>query len=83
MYGKNYAVRDLSLQITQSKNIRACWRIRMWKISNRIFTVAFSSKPGVIEKGSIMYNDMNPLQCPDATLQSIRGKTCDDNFRNQ
>lgn len=74
MYGKNYAVRDLSLQIPRAKTLGLVGESGCGKSVTAYSLLHLVPKPGVIEKGSIMYNDMNLLQCPDATLQSIRGK---------
>jgi len=74
MYGKNYAVRNLSLQIPRAKTLGLVGESGCGKSVTAYSLLHLVPKPGVIEKGSIMYNDMNLLQCPDATLQSIRGK---------
>ncbi len=74
LYGKSYAVRGLSLAIPKAKTLGLVGESGCGKSVTAYSILNLVPKPGNIETGTIMYNSIDLLHCPDSTLRSIRGK---------
>ncbi|MCX8124249.1 MAG: ABC transporter ATP-binding protein [Spirochaetes bacterium] len=74
LYGKSYAVRNLSLSIPQGKTLGLVGESGCGKSVTAYSILNLVPKPGTIESGTITYNSIDLLRCPDSTLRSIRGK---------
>ncbi|MEJ5361165.1 MAG: ABC transporter ATP-binding protein [Spirochaetota bacterium] len=74
LYGKSYAVRNLSLSIPKGKTLGLVGESGCGKSVTAYSILNLVPKPGNIESGTITYNSINLLHCPDDTLRSIRGK---------
>lgn len=74
LYGKSYAVRHCNLEIPRAKTIGLVGESGCGKSVTAYSILNLVPKPGIIESGSIIYDNINLLDCPDSTLRSIRGK---------
>lgn len=74
LYGKSYAVRNLSLSIPKGKTLGLVGESGCGKSVTAYSILNLVPKPGKIESGTITYNSIDLLHCPDSTLRSIRGK---------
>lgn len=74
LYGKSYAVRNLSLSIPKGKTVGLVGESGCGKSVTAYSILNLVPKPGNIESGTIKYNSIDLLRCPDDTLRSIRGK---------
>jgi len=74
LYGKSYAVRNLSLSIPKGKTLGLVGESGCGKSVTAYSILNLVPKPGNIETGTIHYNSIDLLHCPEETLRSIRGK---------
>ncbi|HXK64962.1 MAG TPA: ATP-binding cassette domain-containing protein, partial [Spirochaetota bacterium] len=74
LYGKSYAVRNLSLSIPKGKTLGLVGESGCGKSVTAYSILNLVPKPGKIESGTITYNSIDLLHCSETTLRSIRGK---------